>query len=250
MPRRRPGRENPMPPGEGETEREFGVPIPGEIVAREAWTQTALKKLPPSGPLDLFSIFGRNAPLIVDVGCGNGRYSLGSAWSRRDHDHLAADILPVVIRYATRRGNQRGLTNLRFCVVDGERLVSDLLPAGRVRELHCYHPQPNPRPGDGRGRLIQPLFMAEVIRVLEPGGLFVVQTDHGGYWKQIRELAGKFLSFQCQPGKWPDAPKGRSRREIYSLKKGLPIYRGLGTPLAGLGYDQAIELAGKLIRGS
>ena len=250
MPRRRPQHDSNHPIGEGAIEREFGVPIPGKVVAKESWTQTALKKLPESGPLDIDKLFGRQAPLVVDIGCGNGRYSLGSAWTRRECDHLAADILPVVIRYATRRGNQRGLTNLRFCVVDGERLVTELLPGGRVKELHCYHPQPNPRPGEGQGRLIQPFFMAEVIRVLEPGGLFVVQTDNGSYWSHIKSIVERFLDFKTHHGRWPDAPRGRSRREIYALKKGLPIYRGTGSPLSGLGYPQALEVAGELVRSS
>ena len=84
-------------------EREFGVPIAGEILEPEFWTQTALKKLPNQGTLDLNELFGRTAPLIVDVGCGNGRFILGSSVWRESHDHLGADILPVVIRYATKR---------------------------------------------------------------------------------------------------------------------------------------------------
>lgn len=236
------------PPPEGTIEQEFGEPIPGKVLAPELWCQTALKKLPPLGFIDIDALFGRQAPLIVDVGCGNGRYSLGSALDRRDFDHLAADLLPVVIRYATRRGNQRGLTNLRFCVVDGERLVTQLLPAARVRELHCYHPQPYPGPGEGHGRMIQPFFLAEVIRVLEPEGLFVVQTDNDRYWHDIRTMAEEFFDFQHHPARWPDAPRGRSRREIYALQKGMPIYRGIGKPKAGFTYEEALIRAGNLTR--
>src|SRR5260370_6724663 len=97
-------------------EREFGVPVAGEILEPSQWTQTALKKLPQTGPLDWEELFGRQAPMVLDLGCGNGRFLLGSAVWRPDHDHLGLDILPVVIRYATRRGNQRGLKNLRFGV--------------------------------------------------------------------------------------------------------------------------------------
>src|SRR3954453_21525289 len=97
-------------------EREFGVPIAGEILDPALWTQTALKRLPAAGPLDWQALFGRRAPLVLDLGCGNGRFLLGSAVWRPHHDHLGLDILPVVIRYATRRANQRGLSNLRFAV--------------------------------------------------------------------------------------------------------------------------------------
>src|SRR5665213_1556093 len=109
----------PEKPPKRHIEREFGVPVAGEILDPTRWTQTALKKLPADSPLDLLTLFGRAAPLVVDIGCGNGRFLLGSAVWRPDYDHLGADVLPVVIRYATRRANQRGLTNLRFAVVDG-----------------------------------------------------------------------------------------------------------------------------------
>src|SRR6266481_5755498 len=88
-------------------EREFGVPIAGEILDPSLWTQTALKKLPADGRLDWQQLFGRRAPVVLDLGCGNGRFLIGSAVWRADHDHLGTDSLPVVIRYATRRGNQR-----------------------------------------------------------------------------------------------------------------------------------------------
>src|SRR5215831_1291780 len=123
-------------------EREFGVPIAGEILDPSQWTQTALKRLPETGPLDWQALFGRRAPVVLDLGCGNGRYLLSSAVWRPDHDHLGIDVLPVVIRYATRRGNQRGLSNCRFAVCDGLRFLERHVEPGAVGEIHCYHPQP------------------------------------------------------------------------------------------------------------
>src|SRR5438270_12266130 len=108
----------------GSSEREFGVPIPGKILEPGQWARTALKKLPKEGPLDLAALFGRRAPLIVDLGCGNGRFLLGSALRRPGCDHIGIDILPMVLRYATRRGNQRGLGNLRFAAIDAQRFVA------------------------------------------------------------------------------------------------------------------------------
>ena len=78
----------PDKPPKRHIEREFGVPIAGEILDPTQWTQTALKKLPADGPLDLPALFGRTAPLVVDIGCGNGRFLLGSAVWRPDHEVL------------------------------------------------------------------------------------------------------------------------------------------------------------------
>jgi tRNA (guanine-N7-)-methyltransferase len=227
-------------------EREFGVPIAGVILDPSKWTQTALKKLPADGILDLPGIFAREAPLVVDLGCGNGRYLLGSAVWRPQFDHLGIDILPVVIRYATRRGNHRGLTNLRFAVVDTQRLVANLLPPGCCAEIHLYHPQPFYNPADSHRRLVTPHFLADVHRALTPGGAIFVQTDNPGYWGYIRAVAPYFFNFHERIGRWPDAPKGRTRREIIALRRGLPVFRGSGIALADISLEDAICQAGSL----
>jgi tRNA (guanine-N7-)-methyltransferase len=224
-------------------EREFGVPFAGEILDPGRWTQTALKKLPAQGPLDLPALFGRSAPLIVDLGCGNGRFLLGSAVWRPDRDHLGIDVLPVVIRYATRRANQRGLTNVRFAVCDAVRLLECYLPPHSTAEIHCYHPQPYYEPSQVHLRLVTPSFLALVHRTLVPGGQFFVQTDNPGYWRYVREIVPIFFDFHERIGRWPDAPKGRTRREIIALRRGLPIFRGWGVAREELSEAEALRLA-------
>src|SRR5213082_1268770 len=117
-------------------EREFGVPIPGKTLDPALWTRTALKKLPVEGPLDPHALFGRGAPLVVDLGCGNGRFLIGSAVWRPDHDHVGVDVLPLVLRYATRRANQRGLGNIRFAACDGQTFLTSYVEPASVQELH------------------------------------------------------------------------------------------------------------------
>src|SRR4051812_6118803 len=103
---------------EGLIEYELGVPIPGRILPELQWARTAVKRLPEDQPLEWRAVFGREAPVVLDLGCGNGRFTLLSAVTRPELDHFAIDLLPLVIRYATRRANQRGLHNVRFGVKD------------------------------------------------------------------------------------------------------------------------------------
>ena len=226
-------------------EHEFGVPIPGRILPEPEWTRTALKKFPPP-PLNWEAVFGRNAPIVLDLGCGNGRYTLLSALARPELDHFASDLLPVVIRYATRRANQRGLSNVRFAVKDAQTLLRDYVPAGSVAEIHLYHPQPFHDPRQAHFRLVTPKFLANVHRALQSHGLFVIQTDNPDYWAYITKIVPVFFEFREQAGPWPDAPEGRSRREILARSRNLKIFRGFGLRRDDLAAAEALAAAEEL----
>jgi tRNA (guanine-N7-)-methyltransferase len=209
-------------------EREFGVPVAGEILKPQYWTRTALKRLPLEGRLDWRELFGRQAPMVLDLGCGNGRYLLGSAVWRPGHDHVGIDVLPLVLRYATRRANQRGLSNIRFAAADARSFLERFVEPHSLSEIHCYHPQPYYDPSQAERRLITPAFLALLVRSLQPAGSFFVQTDNAGYWDYMKRVLPAFFDFHEQLRTWPDSPKGRTRREIIALRRGLPVHRGWG----------------------
>ena len=219
----------------GTTESELGVPIPGAILPPEQWAKTALKRLPTPGPLDWGELFGRQAPRVLDLGCGNGRFVISSALRRPELDHLGLDILPVVIRYATRRGNQRGLGNVRFAVCGGYEFLEQYVAPSSITEIHVYHPQPYADVERMARRLVTPAFLALVYRCLTPGGLFVIQTDSPAYWRYIAVTCPRFFDFHEQSGPWPDAPDGRTRREILARQQGPPRLPWLGNATSGIG---------------
>lgn len=227
-------------PAAGGVEREYGVPMPGVILPEPQWARTALKKIPP-GRIDWGALFGRRAPIVIDIGCGNGRSMLASAVARPECDHLGIDILPMVIRYATRRGNQRGLWNTRWAVIGGRELLAEHVAPHSVAEIHCYHPQPYYTAAEISKRLLTPEFLALAHRALAPGGLLVLQTDHPAYWQYMRDVVPAFFEFEERREPWPDAPRGRTRREIIARSKGLPIFRGSGR--ARTDIDEAAALA-------
>jgi len=225
---------------------DFGVPIPGRILPEDAWARTGLKRFPPPGPIDWPALFGRDAPVIVELGCGNGRFTIESALLRPECDHFATDLLPVFVRYATRRANQRGLRNVRFGVRDAQTVMSTYVGAESASEVHLYHPQPYHDPRSAHLRLVTPRFLADVHRGLHAGGTFVIQTDNPDYWDYMTCVLPVFFDFHEISGDWPNPPLFRSRREILARSRGLRIFRGFGVRRSGLSRSDAISLAESL----
>lgn len=217
----------------GDAETDHGVPFPGEPVAPERRTD-AWCTLPRGKAVDWRALFGReDAPRVVDLGCGNGRYLLGSALARPTHDHLGMDLVPQAVKHAARRAGERGLTNLRFAWGDALDLVFAGLQPGTIDELHVYHPQPYYDPKDAHRRMLSPAFFARAWAVLRPAtGRLVLQTDNPYYWDYVGHVAPRLFKWRDLQGAWPDAPAGRTRREIFARSRGLAIFRGEGTPRA------------------
>lgn len=228
----------------GDIEYEMGTPIPGVILAKDRWVQTAIKKLPEDSPLDFATVFGRKAPIAIDIGCGNGRFAISSAVRRPDWDHVGIDILPAVVRYGTRRGNQRGLSNLRFAVCDGWRFLEKYLLPASVNEIHIYHPQPYADPTLTSRRMLTPEFLVWMHDRLTTDGKVFLQSDRREYWDYIVQIMSRLFVWEEVAGRWPDDEHGRSRREVLSVEQGLTIFRGVGTKRADLTPEeiQAIVL--------
>jgi tRNA (guanine-N7-)-methyltransferase len=204
-------------------ESEFGVPIPGRVLPGDQWTKTGYRD--PGTPFDWDAVFGRRAFRVVDLGCGNGRYLIGSALARPNRDHLGVDLVQVAIDHAAHRANKRGLKNVRFVTGDANVWIFERLVPDSIDELHIYHPQPYYEVADISQRLLTPEFLERSWTVLRKDGILVLQTDNKSYWTYLLKAVAKHFDPEIVPGPWPDAPRGRTRREIIARHKGLAVWR-------------------------
>src|SRR5262249_25277543 len=173
-------------------------------------------------------------------------FTLQSALARPEFNHLGIDRLPVVIRYATRRANQRGLHNVRFAVKDAETFLKQYVAPSTIAEIHLYHPQPYHDRGTARMRVLTPDSPALPHEALPPGALFFAQPETLDYWAYITPVLPPISLFQNHPAPCPAAPEGRPRREIMARQRGLTIFRGLGTRRDELDRGAALEVARSL----
>lgn len=200
-------------------------PYPGDVLPREQWTRTRTGLGERGVPFDWQTVFGREAPRVVDLGCGNGRWLIHSALARRDVDHLGVELVPPAVRLASLRAGQRGLTNLKLAWGDASEFILERARPGSLAEVHLYHPQPYFDRSKRERRQLSPAILLALWRALEPGGLFVFQTDNPAYADYARRSVPALFEWRELEAPWPDAPEGRTLREIQARERGLPIVR-------------------------
>ena len=147
------------------------------------------------GALYLPGLFGNTRPVELEIGAGKGAFLLARARARPELNLLGVERARAYCRYAADRVRRAGLENVRMVCADAEWLVHSCLRNRCLWRVHVYFPDPWPKHRHRRRRLLQAAFLADVRRLLLPGGQLLVVTDHLDYLRQIQasvEAVGGF----------------------------------------------------------
>lgn len=145
-------------------------------------------------PLRLTEVFGRTAPVHVEIGAGKGRFLLEMATSRPDVDFLAVERAAKYHALVCDRIARRGIVNARTLRTTAEDLLFRLLPEASVDALYVLFPDPWPKKRHHKRRLFNPEVATAMVRALEPGAPLLVKSDHPAYAEVISEV------LRCAPG--------------------------------------------------
>jgi tRNA (guanine-N7-)-methyltransferase len=152
--------------------------------------------LPVDGrPLDVPELFGRTAPLVVEIGSGMGEATAAMAAADPARDLLAVDVHVQGLGRLLRRVEAAGLTNVRAAEGDAVVLLRDMLAPGAVDELRVYFPDPWPKARHAKRRLVQKDFLDLAASRLRRGGLLHVATDWQPYAEQTRAALADHPSY-------------------------------------------------------
>lgn len=172
--------------------------------------------------LDLHQFFGNDQPVILEIGSGKGRFLLSSAVERPDRNFIGIEKSLHYHRVIRERVKKRGLTNIRLINHDAFLVMRDMLPDESIAEIHIYFPDPWPRQRYQKRRIIRPEALAEMRRILVPGGIGIYVTDHKEYYDVAAPaIAAVFPAEARIPG--PDDPP-RTNYEAKYRAEGRPIY--------------------------
>jgi len=141
-----------------------------------------------SHPVDLASIFGRDAPRVLDIGFGDGEALLTLAANNPSVDYLGLEVHDPGIGHLLLLLERAGLSNVRLIQRDAVEVLERMLPDEAFNAVNLLFPDPWPKKRHHKRRLVQPGFVRDVARVLKPGGLFHIATDWADYAEHVRSV--------------------------------------------------------------
>jgi tRNA (guanine-N7-)-methyltransferase len=138
-------------------------------------------------PLDAAAVFGRRAPLELEIGPGNGEYLAALAAERPAHDFLAVELLWGRVKKCLRKLGGAGLTNARLICGNIAPVLAYLVPPRGLQAVHTLFPCPWPGDTAGAHRLYRADFLRLVNSRLVDGGTVTLVTDNRPYFDWVLE---------------------------------------------------------------
>ena len=133
------------------------------------------------GTLDTAALFGRTAPLVLEIGSGMGETTAAMAAADPARDYLAVEAHLPGVAHLLGLLDRAGLTNVRIAHGDALDLVRTALPAGSLDAVHVFFPDPWPKARHHKRRLVQPSHVALLRSRLRVGGTLHCATDWVDY---------------------------------------------------------------------
>ena len=179
-------------------------------------------------PLDLATAFGRRAPLVLEIGFGDGESMVQQVIANPDDDWLGIEVHEPGVGHCLLEAHASNISNLRIVVHDAVEVLSLGLENQTLSRVNLYFPDPWPKKRHHKRRIVQAPFLRLVADRLQTGGSLHIATDWANYAEHIDDIVSRSEHFICSEFRQHrgDAPLDRPRTkfEQRGLKKGHQIY--------------------------
>ena len=131
------------------------------------------------------AVFGRGAPLVLEIGSGMGETTARIAAEQPGTDFIAVEVHGPGVGSLLRRIDGQALTNVRVIRHDAVEVLEHMIADSALAGIHLFFPDPWPKKRHHKRRLVQPAFAALAARKLAPGGYLHAATDWPEYAAQM-----------------------------------------------------------------
>ena len=179
------------------------------------------------GQLNGADVFGRQAPLVLEIGFGMGDSLLAMAEAEPDKDFIGIDVHPPGVGRLINNAGKQQLGNLRCYLADANDVLEDCVTDGSLARVQLYFPDPWHKKKHHKRRILQPAFVEQIGRKLAVGGIFHMATDWHNYAEHMLEVMEAAEGYQNAAGTGQYSPRPEFRPVTKFEKRGERLGHGV-----------------------
>jgi tRNA (guanine-N7-)-methyltransferase len=202
----------------------------GQVRAFEQYGPRFLLPYTPDQKLDAPAAFGRQAPLVLEIGFGMGDATAQIAMARPNDNFLCCEVHEPGVGALLKRCGEEGIGNIRILRHDAVEVLEHMLAPGSLEGVHVFFPDPWHKTKHNKRRLIQAPLVHQLAQRLRPGGYLHCATDWEPYAQQMLEVlsAEALLHNTCtEPARGGFATKPDYRPLTKFENRGLKLGHGV-----------------------
>ena len=172
-------------------------------------------------PIDLASAFGNQAPVIMEIGFGNGEATWQMASAHPQENYLAVEVHRPGVGHLLLKIEEHDLKNIRIACADAVEFLRVSIAPATLDGVRIYFPDPWPKKRHHKRRLIQPSFLRLLASRMRPQGILHLATDWEPYAEHMLEATAAVDEFEnlsdsdgyCEKPDWRPGTKYELRGE-------------------------------------
>ena len=178
-------------------------------------------------PVDLTALFGRDAPLVLEIGFGMGASLVAMAASNPHQNFLGIEVHSPGVGACLATAEEAGVSNLRVMCHDAVEVLNLMIPDNSLRMVQLFFPDPWHKARHNKRRIVQVPFAELVMRKLKLGGVFHMATDWEAYAEHMLEVMSSIDGYKNQSESNNYVPRPETRPLTKFEQRGQRLGHGV-----------------------
>lgn len=172
------------------------------------------------GKADWEQVFGRRAPVVLEIGFGMGDSLLQMAAAEPEKDFVGIEVHPPGAGALVNGAVTQNLRNVRLYLADAVDVIDECLPGASFARIQIYFPDPWHKRKHEKRRIVQAELVAKLAAKLQNGGLLHFATDWEPYAAHMAKVMAAQIGFENLASEGFYSPRPEFRPETKFERRG------------------------------
>src|SRR5471032_3399505 len=178
-------------------------------------------------PLDMDALFGRSAPVVLEIGFGMGTSLVTMAGQKPEQNFIGIEVHSPGVGACLMTAQEEGVSNLRVMCHDAVEVLEKMIPDDSLAQVQLFFPDPWHKARHNKRRLVQAPFVELVRQKLQPGGVFHMATDWQPYAEHMLNIMNQAAQYRNLSDTHDYVPRTESRTLTKFEQRGQRLGHGV-----------------------